>query len=80
MPINLTIRDVPYALMEKLLARAASHDRSLQEELLSVLEEAVGGESLSLEEVAREVAKLNLSTPDEATAMIRSLRDGRNYS
>ena len=80
MSIDLTVRDVPHKLVEKLLARAASNDRSLQGELLVVLKEAVGGESLSLDEVVRELARLNLRTSDDATGMIRSLRNGHKYS
>jgi antitoxin FitA len=39
---DVLIRDVPQAVLESLKQRAASHRRSLQQELLSILEVAAG--------------------------------------
>jgi len=38
MPVNLSIKNVPDALAERLRARAASNRRSLQAELMAMLE------------------------------------------
>jgi plasmid stability protein len=42
MPVNLSIKNVPDALAESLRARAERNHRSLQGELMSLLEEAAG--------------------------------------
>ena len=42
MSINLSIKNVPESLANALRARAQSHHRSLQGELMSILEAAVG--------------------------------------
>jgi plasmid stability protein len=42
MSINLSIKNVPESLADALRARAQSHHRSLQGELMSILEAAVG--------------------------------------
>jgi len=42
MRINLSIKNVPEALADALRARAQAHHRSLQGELMSILEAAVG--------------------------------------
>jgi plasmid stability protein len=40
MPVNLSIKEVPDALAERLRARAARNNRSLQRELLTIIEAA----------------------------------------
>ncbi|HET8696263.1 MAG TPA: hypothetical protein VFO94_02180 [Gammaproteobacteria bacterium] len=42
MPVNLSVKNVPDDLAERLRRRAASNRRSLQRELLGILEAAVG--------------------------------------
>ena len=57
--------------------RARRHHRSLQGEMLSILEEAVRApKMLSPEDVLAEVRQLGLQTPSEAAAMVRADRDG----
>jgi antitoxin FitA len=75
--VNLSIKRVPDRIVAKLRRRAMAHHRSLQGELLSLLEEAVEPGRLTVEELRREIKKLGLSTPDESTAMIREDRDAR---
>lgn len=41
MPVNLSIKNVPDNVVERLRARAARHHRSLQGELLAIVEAAV---------------------------------------
>jgi plasmid stability protein len=76
-PVNLSIKRVPDRIVAKLRRRAMAHHRSLQGELLSLLEEAVEPGRLTVEELRREIRKLGLSTPDEGTGMIREDRDAR---
>jgi plasmid stability protein len=76
-PVNLSIKRVPERIVAKLRRRAIAHHRSLQGELLSLLEEAVEPSRLTVEELRREIKKLSLRTPDESIAMIREDRDVR---
>jgi antitoxin FitA len=41
MPVNFSIKNVPDAIAAKLKERAARHHRSLQEELMAIIEEAI---------------------------------------
>lgn len=43
---SLTLKDIPKGLHEQLRARAARHRRSLSQEALACLEQAVAGERL----------------------------------
>jgi len=77
-PVNLSIKSVPDALAASLRARAARHHRSLQGELMAILEEAVAPtRKLSAEEILKRARDLGVSTADEAAAMLRSERDAR---
>jgi hypothetical protein len=44
MPVNLSIKQVPDELAERLRRRAARNHRSLQRELLTILEATIGNE------------------------------------
>ena len=76
MPVTLSVKNVPDKLAERLRQRAASHHRSLQGELLAILEEAAQP-SLTIDELAEKVRSLGLRTPAESVAIIRAARDGR---
>lgn len=79
MAVNLTIKNVPDALMRKLRARAARHRRSLQGELMSILEESVvEADRLSVAEVVRLTRKLGVRTKSESVAMLRADRDANS--
>ncbi len=78
MPVNLSIKNAPDDLVERLRARAAKHHRSLQGELLAIIEEAVRPpEPLTPGDVLAKVRRLGLETPAEAGAIIRADRDDR---
>ena len=62
MGVNLSIRDVPEPLAQRLRERAKRNHRSQQGELLAILEEALNPR-LTLEEAHREIRQLNFSTP-----------------
>ena len=78
MSVNLSIKNVPTQLAKRLRLRAARHRRSLQGELMVILEESLAaGERLSADEVLRKTRKLGLRTRSESVAMIRADRDAR---
>ncbi len=70
------MKNVPDKLAQRLRQRAASHHRSLQDELLAILEEAAQP-SITIEELVDKVRSLGLRTPAESVAMTRADRDGR---
>jgi len=73
------VKNVPEELARQLRERARRHHRSLQGELMVILEEAVWGDRRRLrpEEVHRRVRELGLRTEAEAVEMVREDRDGR---
>jgi plasmid stability protein len=75
--VNLSIKSVPEPLVAQLRRRAAVHHRSLQGELLSVLEDAVHPKRATLVEARAELLRIGLKTHEEATEMIRKERDVR---
>jgi plasmid stability protein len=76
--MNLSIKNAPEAVVERLRQRAERHHRSLQGELLAIIEAAAREDQPSTPaDVLDEVRRLGLATPSEAVAMIRADRDGR---
>jgi antitoxin FitA len=79
MPVNLSIKNAPDDVVRRLRERAARNHRSLQGELMAIIEEAVRpgrARYLTADEVLARARGLNLSQPDEAAALIRADRDG----
>lgn len=77
MPTNLSIKNAPNDIVARLKRRAAEHHRSLQGELLSILEEAAySSRPLTPTDVLTEVKRLGLRTPAEAAEMVRADRNG----
>lgn len=78
MAVNLSIKNAPDDVVSRLKARAERHHRSLQGELLAIIEEAVREPGpLTPDEVRAEVRRLGLRTPAESAEMIRQSRNGR---
>ncbi len=77
MPVSLSIKNVPEETVEHLRARAKQNHRSLQGELMTILEQAVAPHRYSVKEVYQYVQSLGLKTGDEAVRMIRETRDAR---
>jgi plasmid stability protein len=78
MPLNLSIKNVPDELVERLRRRAAASHRSMQGELMAMLEEALTERGpLTPKEVLERVREMGLETGDEAVEDIRHLRDSR---
>ena len=75
--VTLSVKNVPADLARRLRERAARNNRSLQGELLQILEEA--GQSLSLNDIAALAKKLGIkSERNESTQWIREDRDARS--
>lgn len=76
--MNLSIKNVPDQVVERLRQRAKRHHRSLQGELLAIIEAAVREDQPATPaDVLAEVRRLGLRTPSEAAALIRADRDRR---
>ncbi len=76
MPVNLSIKNAPDAMVDRLRARAERHHRSLRGELIAIIEAAVQDElAISPAAILSEVRRLGLSTPSEATSIVRADRD-----
>jgi antitoxin FitA len=76
MPVNLSIKNAPDDVVQRLRRRAERHHRSLQGELLAIIEEAARSEAaLTPRQVLAEVRRLGLSTPAEAVDIIRADRE-----
>ena len=76
MPVDLSIKGLPDALVEALRRRAAQHNRTVDQEVVGILEAGLSEapNRTFTEFVARQRAR-GLHTPDEAAAMIREDRD-----
>jgi len=78
MPINLSIKNAPDDVVQRLRDRAERHHRSLQGELMAIIEAAVReGRPATPAEILAEVRRLGLRTPSEAAGIVRADRDGR---
>lgn len=75
---SLTIRNIPAPVLARLRSRAAANRRSMQGEVLAILEGAAAeGPVLSARGALERIRSLKLSTPSESVAMLRADRDGR---
>jgi len=74
--VDISIKNVPDEKVERLRRRAKRNHRSLQGELLALIDEAVTAapRKLPVEEIALKVGKLGLSRRNEAVRMIREDR------
>lgn len=78
MAVNLSIKNVDEKVVERLRQRAVRNRRSLQGELLAIIEEqAMITPHRTPAEVLRDVRAQGLKTPREAVRMIRADRDAR---
>ncbi len=76
---SLTIRDIPRPVLEQLKARADRHRRSMQGEVLAILESAAADPAprRTVAEALAYVRALGVRTSADAAGMIRADRDGR---
>ena len=78
MAVSLSIKDVPDDLAEALRTRAARNHRSVQGELMHILEAAVRPRPFRAEALQRQLEALGLSSSGESVAMVREDRDERS--
>jgi antitoxin FitA len=78
MSVNLSIKNAPDELVAELKLRAQRNHRSMQGEVLAILDEVVRApQRLTPDQVLAKVQQLGLRTPAEATEIIRADRDRR---
>ncbi len=77
MPVNLSIKKVPGDIVEQLRNRAKRNHRSLQGEMLSILENTVARRPLSVEETAKRIRALSFTTEGDSVKILREDRNGR---
>ncbi len=80
MGVNLSIKNVPVEKVELLKQRAKANHRSLQGELMAIIDAAAANIATprkfeTIDELSRYVDSLGLATRDEAVQMIREDRD-----
>lgn len=90
MGVNLSIKDVPDDVAERLRQRAARNHRSLQGELMAIVEQAAGEPvttaglrqapvaRMSIEQIAEEARKRFPGGSPSSVDVIRRMRDTRN--
>jgi antitoxin FitA len=77
MALSLSIKNVSEELADALRERAARNHRSLQGELLHILETAVRPQPFQATALWRRLRALDLTTADEAARFVREDRDTR---
>jgi plasmid stability protein len=78
MPVNLSIKNVPDDLAHKLRQRASKNHRSIQGELIVILEEALDDkESLTPAQLLKMVNDMHLRTGPDSVGWVREDRDAR---
>lgn len=80
MPVNLSIKNAPDDVVARLRERASRNHRSLQGELMAIIQEATNpapARSLTVDEYRARIAALGLNSPDESAAIVRADRDAR---
>jgi plasmid stability protein len=76
MTVNLSIKNAPEAVVDRLRRRARRNHRSLQGELLAIIEAAAQEEQiLQPGDLLAQVRALGVSTPSEAAEIVRAGRD-----
>ena len=90
MPVDFSIKRVPDKLAKRLRERAAQNHRSLQGELMAILQEAAGqlahgsGSGLLRERAAAQGTYSqygwNVAPRSESALIVREMRDGRTFT
>ncbi len=82
MSVNLSIKNAPDDVVARLRERASRNHRSLQGELMAIIQEAtnpVSTRSLTVDEYRARIAALGFNTPDESAAIVRADRDALGH-
>jgi plasmid stability protein len=76
--VSLSIKNVPERVVKRLRERAARNRRSLQGELLDLIERAVDeAPTIPVREVFDRIKALNLPAGESSVDIIREMRDAR---
>ena len=76
MPVTLSIKNAPDMVVQRLRERARRHHRSLQGELLAIIEAAVTTDQRAdAAALLAEIRQIGVSTPSESASIIRTDRD-----
>jgi plasmid stability protein len=76
--MNLSIKNAPDRIVQRLRQRAERHHRSLQGEPRAIIEAAVTEDDAATPaEILLEVRRLGVNTPGDAADLVRAARDGR---
>lgn len=79
-PVSLSIKNVPDEVVERLRDRAERNKRSLQCELLCIVEEAaddISAETLTLRQLYERGKARGLTSKNESARIVRRMRDER---
>jgi plasmid stability protein len=77
--VALSVKNVPVDLAKRLKERAERNHRSLQGELLAILDDAAGQRVLTLDDLAELAKRLAIKgEAGESTRIIREDRDARS--
>jgi antitoxin FitA len=77
MPVNLSIKNAPDDVVERLRQRAENNHRSLQGELLAIIEAAARQDAKRTPAILATVRALGLHSDADSTDIVRAARDGR---
>ncbi len=77
MPVTLSIKDVSDDLADALRERAKRNHRSIQGELMAILEQNLAASPFRAFALLDRIRAMGLETPDEAAAVLRQARDAR---
>lgn len=77
MPVTLSVKNVPDQLAARLRERAERNHRSLQGELIAILEEAEGSRPITVRELREMNQALGFHTESDSTQIVREMRDAR---
>ena len=80
MPVNLSIKNAPDEVVKRLKSRAARHHRSLQGELMSLIESAAREEETGLlapSQVVERLRAAGVRSPSESAEIVRRIRESR---
>lgn len=76
MPVTLSIKHAPDDVVQRLRERAARNHRSLQGELLAIIEDAAREKPLvNAMELLAKIRALGIVTPSDSVEIIRADRD-----
>lgn len=77
MAVTLSIKDVPDELADALRERARRNHRSLQGELMAILEQNLHNRPFKAFALLHRVRALGLETPADGARIVRGVRDAR---